>query len=212
MLSGVVRTLNAIFEKITYCALVCMDRVTGLDFHEMDRTFSGDGYIYECTHPRIMLQLARICRCAKTSDAMLDVGCGKGRMLAFFSRYRFRAVDGVEYDGRLAAVAARNIHRLGLESKVFYEDARQFSHWEAYNWFYFYNPFPGHVMEACLRGITRSAKTRPRRIVILYANPTCHHLLLAFGFQEQPFAQTIVEQIWHPYLSVLKMYVWNTSE
>ena len=207
MLAFIVRTLNFIFEEIAYHGLIQLDRLRGVDFHEMDMSKVGDGYRYECTHPRIMIQLSRICRDATPSDAILDLGCGKGRMLEFFSSYPFRMVDGVEYSQELASIAARNISRLNLESRVFCADVRDFTDWDEYNWFYFYNPFPSFVMKACLEGILKSLEAHPRKIVLLYANPTCHRILLSYGFKEKSFRQTFIERIWAPYLSVLKVYV-----
>ena len=208
MIASVVRILNRIFEEVAYHGLILLDRLRGVDFHGMDMSVIGDGYRYECTHPRIMIQLSRICREAKNTDAILDLGCGKGRMLEFFSSYPFRLVDGVEYSQKLAAIAARNVSRLDLASRVFCADVREFTDWEAYTWFYFYNPFPSYVMRSCLEGILKSLETHPREIILLYANPTCHKILLSYGFREKPFRQTFLERIWAPYLSVLKIYVW----
>lgn len=41
-------------------------------------------------------------------DAIIDVGCGKGRMLYFFAQFPFRLVDGLEYSGELVAIAQNN--------------------------------------------------------------------------------------------------------
>ena len=43
------------------------------------------------------------------SDAIIDVGCGKGRMLYFFSQFPFKYVDGLEYSRELVAAAEENI-------------------------------------------------------------------------------------------------------
>ncbi|MBQ7479666.1 MAG: class I SAM-dependent methyltransferase [Selenomonadaceae bacterium] len=206
MIAFIVRGMNAVCEKIAYHLLILSDRIRGVDFHEMDESGTGDGYRYECTHPRILKQLDRICHDVMPSDAVLDVGCGKGRMLAFFSRYPFRVVDGIEYNERLAEIGARNANRLQLESKIFCADVREFCFWDRYNYFYFYNPFPKRVMEICLQSILESVKRHPRKVTILYANPTCHETLLEYGFKEEFFQQTAIEQIWQPYLSVLKKY------
>ena len=42
-------------------------------------------------------------------DAIIDIGCGKGRMLYFFSQFPFKYVDGLEYSRELVAAAEGNI-------------------------------------------------------------------------------------------------------
>ena len=45
-------------------------------------------------------------------DAIIDIGCGKGKMLYFFSKFPFRKVGGLEYSQRLIDIAERNMQKL----------------------------------------------------------------------------------------------------
>ena len=45
--------------------------------------------------------------------ALVDIGCGKGRVLMMAAEYPFRKVVGVELDPGLAEVARRNLSRVG---------------------------------------------------------------------------------------------------
>ena len=47
----------------------------------------------------------------------MDLGCGKGRALILASEHPFREVVGVELDGELAAVAARNAAIIARSSR-----------------------------------------------------------------------------------------------
>ena len=102
--------------------LVLSDRFRNLDFYRGIDNRIDDGSDYECTHLRMHGMLKTICEEAGGEDAILDVGCGKGRMLWFFSQYPFRLVDGIEYDPEIAAIARSNLEKLGLNSRVFLMD------------------------------------------------------------------------------------------
>lgn len=198
--------LYTLCKKPVNRGLILLDRLRGLDFNKSERYQIDDGSDYECTHLRMHGMLRRICREAGREDSILDVGCGKGRMLCFFSRFAFRRADGIEYNPRIAAIAARNLEKLGLDSRVFLTDACAFTQWENYNWFYFYNPFPERAMAICLRRMLDSLRTRPRRLHVLYVNAVCHELLLAYGFQEVPVKYSLWERLWFPHMRVLRRY------
>jgi SAM-dependent methyltransferase len=214
---------NVIDQYIYYPVMLLSDRIRGLDYYKIvvkdaERLSEAEDlyvsnpnelyniYMYESTHLRIDRQLKKICRGVSKQDSIIDVGCGKGRMLEFFSRYRFRRVDGLELDKGLVKIARRNVKKLGLKSKVYNKDATEFTHWERYNYFYFYNPFPEDVMDVCLDHILSSLKEHPRTITALYANPACHQSFLNHGFKEIPIKLDLIERLWQPYLSGLKRY------
>lgn len=186
--------------------LVLSDRVRNLDFYRGIDNRIDDGSDYECTHLRMHGMLKTICEEAGGEDAILDVGCGKGRMLWFFSQYPFRLVDGIEYDPEIAAIARSNVEKLGLNSRVFLMDVCDFTQWNDYNWFYFYNPFPHRGMEICLQKLLDSLRTAPRTLHIIYVNPVCHQLLLDRGFTEVPAEYSLWEKLWFPNLRYLRRY------
>lgn len=82
-------------------------------------------------------------------------------------------------------------------------DACDFTQWQNYNWFYFYNPFPDRVMDICLHNMIDSLRTHPRRLNIIYVNPVCHQLLLRHGFTEVPAEYSFWENLWFPNMRVL---------
>ena len=198
--------LYRISKKSVNQFLILLDRFRNLDFYRGVDNRIDDGSDYECTHLRIHGMLKAICEEAGREDAILDVGCGKGRMLWFFSQYPFRLVDGIEYDPEIAAIARSNLEKLGLKSRVFLMDVCDFTQWKDYNWFYFYNPFPQRVMDICLQKLAGSLRTDPRTLHIIYVNPVCHQLLLDRGFTELPTEYSLWEKIWFPNLRYLRRY------
>ena len=82
-------------KKATYHFLILMDQLRRLDFNRTVIERINDGYYYECTHLSMQHMLRRICREATKEDRILDCGCGKGRMLCFFSKFDFQKVGFV---------------------------------------------------------------------------------------------------------------------
>ena len=103
-----------IFGKIIQGFLILLDKIRGTDFHKMVIERVGGGYYYECTHLRILPQLRRVCSKVTSEDSIIDVGCGKGRLLAWFSQFAFGRVDGIELNSSLISIAENNMTKLGL--------------------------------------------------------------------------------------------------
>ena len=111
-------------------------------------------------------------------DSILDIGCGKGRMLYFFYKCGFGNSDGLEYSRDLAHVALNNYEivkkRKSIKESlfnIFVGDAAEFDSYVNYNYFYMYNPFDGEVMQKVISRIIESQKESNRKIYIVYKNP-----------------------------------------
>jgi SAM-dependent methyltransferase len=193
-------------KKVVNRFLIILDHFRNLDFYRSVEYQIDDCFDYECTHIRVHGMIKDICKEVDGEDSILDVGCGKGRMLWFFSKFPFCRVDGIEYNPEIAAIARSNIEKLNLKSRIFVMDACDFTQWADYNWFYFYNPFPDRVMDICLRNMVNSLQANPRRLRIIYVNPVCHQLLLDRGFTEVPIKISLLEKIWFPNVRYLRMY------
>ena len=123
------------------------------------------------------------------NDAIIDIGCGKGRMLYFFSQFPFRLVDGLEYSQAMIEIAENNLailrklHR-GVEAiRVFQGDATLYDAYDEYNYFYLFNPFEEIIMTQFLRHIKESSARNPRDIHIIYHHPMHSALFIAEGFK-----------------------------
>jgi len=111
-------------------------------------------------------------------DAIVDFGCGKGGVLISLSKFPFAKIVGVEIDPDLVEIANRNLETLKI-SNVAVEccDAAAFGPLEEYNYFYFFDPFPCIVMRDVLKNIERSVVVHPRKVTLIYLNPSCHDLV-----------------------------------
>ncbi len=117
--------------------------------------------------------------------SVLDIGCGKGFILQFFSQLLFDKVSGIDYDAKLCRIAKKNLKKLKLDQRVsvYHCDALNFSNYGDYDIFYLYNPFIEPLLDQCLDAILSSLKDHPRKLTIFYCNPRFGHLLPQKGFR-----------------------------
>lgn len=106
-------------------------------------------------------------------DVLCDAGCGKGRVLCFFSREPIKACVGLEYQPDLAADAERNLSQVRgrrAPATVIVGDAADYDYSQV-TALVMYNPFGADTLRAVLAKLVRSLEGNPRRIQIAYANP-----------------------------------------
>lgn len=106
------------------------------------------------------------------SDAMLDIGCGKGKAMYFFTRNKFSKIGGYDLFEELVDIANKNFKILGIEDKctAIVADASEYDDYDDYTFFYLYNPVPKPIFEIVLDRINKSYERNPRKITMLYEN------------------------------------------
>ncbi len=113
------------------------------------------------------------------TDSIVDFGSGKGGALITLAKYPFARITGVELSAELVAIAAENLKKLKITNlQMVVADAVDFTDLEGYNYFYFFNPFPGNVMSAVIKNIETSLLKKPRKAVIIYFNPQYHEAVV----------------------------------
>lgn len=134
---------------------------------------------YEALRP---MSEAADCR---PTDRVVDLGCGKGRLVCWFARQAVALCRGVDIDPDLIEAARRNAQRLrGARATIQFEcaDATQVNLDEA-TVVTLYNPFGAEVMAAVAQNLAQSLARRPRPLRIVYANPVHLPALLEGGFE-----------------------------
>jgi SAM-dependent methyltransferase len=123
------------------------------------------------------------------STGFLDVGCGKGRLMAMAAAYGFTDITGIDFSKKLCEAAARVCR--SIESKypntsfdIEYADARYYAISESVGVIFLFNPFDAEVMGEFIKRVFESLERRNRPLKILYANPQCKQLWLDAGFIE----------------------------
>jgi SAM-dependent methyltransferase len=91
----------------------------------------------------------------------IDVGSGKGRALIVASNYPFKNIVGIEYSPLLAAIASKNLAKLGIDKqcKVIIADAANFHFPDDNLLVFIYNSFDSTILKCVLKNL---AATRGR--------------------------------------------------
>jgi len=102
------------------------------------------------------------------ASGFIDFGSGKGKVLIAAAKAGFRNITGIEYSEDLHRVASANLKVLGLEevARSIHGDAACFFPRPEDRVLYFFNPFEGEILEACLINIKSIAATGPRILIV----------------------------------------------
>ena len=119
----------------------------------------------------------------------LDMGCGKGRVLAVAAFYGFKNITGVDFSAQLchdAVDLASKLEQRYTGCKIFIdcEDAAGYALADDIRIIFLFNPFDAAVMGDFILRIAESVHRNPRPVKILYAAPVCKKLFLQAGFKE----------------------------
>lgn len=175
---------NDIVRRLAFRARLLWEKVRGVDFMQ-SVSVEGLGLPADRAHhysssanrylDRVLASLA-----IRSSDSIVDFGCGKGAALVRLAKFPFDTVEGVELSGELAGIARNNMARLRLHHVVIHQaDAAAFTELDRFRFFYFFNPFPCGVMKEVMENIRASLIRCPREATIIYRNPKCHEEVLA---------------------------------
>ena len=165
------------------------DLLHGTEFSRIEKTGDHDGRFeyYPSSlfsFPFLGSYIRRQMRGGR-GHSVLDIGCGKGFVLLFFSGFCFDRVSGLEYDEKLCRLARNNLKSVPKTVSVYWGDAADYSEYENYDTFYLYNPFDRKILEKCLDLILASLKQRPRKLTVFYCNPVYGDVLKQRGFKKE---------------------------
>ena len=126
-------------------------------------------------------------------DAVLDYGCGKGRV-GFFLSYRTRArTIGIEYNARIYEDALEN--RKSTISRVkpdfVLTRAEEYEVPAEVNRCYFFNPFSVEILHKVMARILESWYEHPREIFLFFYYPADEYLAHLMGVNELEFYDEI---------------------
>jgi SAM-dependent methyltransferase len=106
---------------------------------------------------------------------LIDLGCGKGRVLIIAHRLGFCPVTGVDFSPELVAIARRNLQICGIPGQVLCQDAADVD-FPKDCVIFMYNPFDSEVMTHVAQKIRESAA----HIYVVYVNAKCCRLFQGF--------------------------------
>lgn len=174
--------LNGRLDHIQYRL---WERVKGLDFTPASIESLG------LSHERSVYHLASdgvfLADILKQIDIprgsrVVDLGCGKGSALCTFGRFPFEEVAGVEISEALARIAERNCQKLKIQNaSIYVADAGKFTELDRFSHVYMFNPFPQMVVAEVMQNIAASLVRAPRRLTVIYSNPSCSSTVTQTG-------------------------------
>jgi len=163
------------YSRYLYFIIVCfVERIQGLDFTMRDQRLLKETnnklHGYAIT-PKKHLDEIFSCLSLEETDKFIDIGCGKGYVLWYASKYSFSEIMGIDIDERLIRIAHKNMERLKLHNvRLLCEDATKFSSYATYGVYYLANPFGAEITRQVIDCIIQTMDGR--KIVIIYYNPT----------------------------------------
>lgn len=195
--STAVRARDHLRYHFRHWADARLDRRYGISTAGIDDDLAGLGADGEHRqhgygHEPIQLSVFRDIRRSLPIDparfTFVDFGSGKGRALILAAEMRFREVIGIEFAPTLHNVAQNNVAvfraRNPRASRItlLCQDAATYDLPHGDLVCFFYNPFDAVVMRKVLAKIEQALASEPRRIVVVYRNPSCQDLLDATPF------------------------------
>jgi cyclopropane fatty-acyl-phospholipid synthase-like methyltransferase len=126
---------------------------------------------------------------ADFTSTLLDVGCGKGRLLAMGAAYGFSDIIGIDISKKLCDIANHvcidiKTRYPDISITIKYSDARRYRIPETVGVIFLFNPFDYVVMDEFIQKVFESLERKNRPLKILYANPQCKQQWLDAGFKE----------------------------
>ena len=126
--------------------------------------------------------------CGGKNRSILDIGCGKGFILYFFSLLHFKKVSGIEYERRRVHLAKKNLKTMLRDDKripdIYCGNAAAFKRYDLYDTFYLYNPFDRDMLEQVVLRILSAERISKKPLLLFYCNPLYADVLLKYGFKE----------------------------
>ena len=115
-----------------------------------------------------------------SDDVFVDIGCGKGRVLACAALYPIKKVIGIDLDEKLCEQARANADSMrGRRApiEVVHIPAQEYDYRECTKFFLFH-PFGAKTLAQVMESIQQSIRDNPRKVDLIYLNPVHEHVLV----------------------------------
>ena len=162
----------------------------------IDHEHKSFGTAYQPTLPGAFRKLMKLVDLPR-DGVFVDVGCGKGRVLLLAAEEGFGRVVGVEFSHELCEIARDNAEifmkrgKGGAHIEVVESDAVAYEIKEDENVFFMFNAFDAEVMEKFLMSLARSFEQHPRKLWLIYHNPTCADAVEGLGIFQRTGEYTL---------------------
>lgn len=153
-------------------------------------------YPYEPTPYSVLERLVESGYITK-ENAVIDYGCGKGRVGCFLHTQIGCRVIGIDFDEKLCCIAKKNLQNVNLQSdkhndKVTFisESAEKYEIKDA-DTFYFFNPFSVEILQSVIGKIKKSYFENPRDMQLFFYYPSDEYISYLMTVPELCFVDEI---------------------
>ncbi|MBQ8518957.1 MAG: class I SAM-dependent methyltransferase [Agathobacter sp.] len=153
-------------------------------------------YPYEPTPYSVLERLVESGYITK-ENAVIDYGCGKGRVGCFLHTQIGCRVIGIDFDERMCNIAKKNLQNVNLQSdkhndKVTFisESAEKYEIKDA-DTFYFFNPFSVEILQSVIGKIKKSYFENPRDMQLFFYYPSDEYISYLMTVPELCFVDEI---------------------
>jgi SAM-dependent methyltransferase len=167
-------------------------KINRLHDEKIDSENLSHASIYQATNYYLIEKAFDYLTKQNANHALVDFGCGKGRILVVAACYGFKKITGIDFSMMLSMEAEANVEKIsGLFPEIDFEvicaDAASYQIRSYENCFFFFNPFDEIVLLKVVKNILASLKESPRKIYVIYINPVHKEIFLSAGFDEEYF-------------------------
>jgi SAM-dependent methyltransferase len=154
-----------------------LDRILGIEttrrltsrFIRSGRAEDADNLGYSATPPEIVRRV--LGKLPTEGSHFLDVGCGKGAVLAAVRDLQFATIRGVELSPRLSRIARKNIARAKILAEVIEADAAQVSLLPGVNIVWFYHGCTAKAQARIIAHFEKEVEDTAKFMLLVYVNP-----------------------------------------
>lgn len=123
----------------------------------------------------------------KSCKHLLDIGCGKGRIMAVAAQHHFKKISGIEISKSFCLDAEENMAGIQktyptLQYSIINNDAFYYDIPPGVDCIFLFNPFDEIILEGVMNNIEESVRKKPRDLVIAYLNPVHDEVIREMGF------------------------------
>lgn len=150
---------------------------------------------YEAVSYYLLETILESFRKFSNASSIVDLGCGKGRVMVAAAYFGFVSVTGIDFAKELCEESEKNMKKIedkfyNLKWKVICKDILNYKIEANNEVFFINNPFEKEILNKFLEKLEMSLKNYPRTVWFLYAIPVHLDLLLQYNY-------TIIDEI-HP--------------
>ena len=147
-------------------------------------------YPYEPTPYSVLERLASSGLIGE-QDAVLDYGCGKGRVGFFLSSQTGAKAIGIEYDARIYADALENRKTAPSKPDFVLTKAEAYTVPPEVTRCYFFNPFSKEILHKVMARILESYYAHPRDLFLFFYYPSDEYISYLMTVDELEFYDEI---------------------